>query len=106
MGFPDEAFFERLRDDSFLDAGAKAVLLACGCTFDQVEEALRAIFKRIAVPYSPHKAATIRRAEIGGLLKRCHLKSEPDQRWNASRDFLAVGYTASHPEAMMPRRVA
>jgi len=74
--FPDDAFFARLRNGKFLDQDAIDVLNSCGISQDEIEESIRGIFKQIAVPYSPHKAASIRRAEIRSLLKQCRLKSE------------------------------
>jgi len=74
--FPDDAFFARLRNGKFLDQDAIDVLNSCGISKDEIEESIRGVFKQIAVPYSPHKAASIRRAEIRALLKQCRLKSE------------------------------
>jgi len=74
--YPDDAFYDTLRDGNFLEQDAMDVLARCGCFAEELEEALRAVFQQIAVPYSPHKAKSIRRAEVGAVLKQCKLKTE------------------------------
>lgn len=76
FNFPDDAWFEKLRSGEFLDSDAENVLRSVNCTLEELEEALREVFMQIAVPYSPHKAQTIRFAEIAAVLKQCRLKSE------------------------------
>jgi len=73
--YPDDAFYARFREGDFLDDDAVELLERCDCTMEEVEDAIREAFQKIAVPYSPHKGAGIRRAEIGALLKQCRLKS-------------------------------
>jgi len=75
--YPDDAFYQRLREGSqggLLDKGAKEVMAKCNVRLEEVEDVIRAAFQQIAVPYSPHKAASIRRAEVAALIKQCSLK--------------------------------
>jgi len=72
--FPDEDFFTTLGET--LDNDAIELVKRCGFNMAELEEALRAMFQQIAVPYSPHKASSIRKAEISGVLKQCRLKTE------------------------------
>lgn len=69
--FPDEAFYERVRNNQHLDAASQEMLSTAGITPKELEEALRYVFKNIAVEYSPHSAQNIRQAQLKDVLKRC-----------------------------------
>jgi len=72
--FPEEPFYEQFRKGEILSKQDMAVLADCGISPDEVVRALKGALKRIAVPYSPHKAATIRRAELQALLDEVTLR--------------------------------
>ncbi|CAK0893777.1 unnamed protein product [Prorocentrum cordatum] len=38
---------------------------------DDLEKALRHVFRKIAVPFSPHKSQNVREAELTDILNRC-----------------------------------
>jgi len=73
--YPDEAFYKDLTDGKILDTAGMQVLADCGIELPELESALRKVFKRIAVPYSPHRPATIRQAELKALLSNCRTKN-------------------------------
>eukprot|EP00411_Alexandrium_monilatum_P007485 CAMPEP_0175288512 /NCGR_PEP_ID=MMETSP0093-20121207/54847_1 /TAXON_ID=311494 /ORGANISM="Alexandrium monilatum, Strain CCMP3105" /LENGTH=102 /DNA_ID=CAMNT_0016584071 /DNA_START=80 /DNA_END=385 /DNA_ORIENTATION=+ len=66
--FPDEDFYSRLLRGDYLKPQDMAVLDDCSITLAEVETALRKVFKRIAVPYSPHRPQNIRHAELQSLM--------------------------------------
>jgi len=78
--FPDESFYEELRQGSLLDEDATKVLQRCGCSMDDLEWAVRAVFSKIALPYSPHKSSDIRKVEVATLLRQCRLKNERERK--------------------------
>merc|ERR1712019_38561 len=62
--FPDDDFYCQLLAGQFLDVSSEALLRERGIELKHVESALREVFKKIAMPYSPHRPESIRRAEI------------------------------------------
>mmetsp|Transcript_126349 Transcript_126349/g.365742 ORF Transcript_126349/g.365742 Transcript_126349/m.365742 type:complete len:1077 (+) Transcript_126349:55-3285(+) len=74
FAFPDQAFFDSLLDGSLLGEVGSGVITDCGFTMETVVEALRQVLKRIALPYSPHRPASIRRAELSALIQQCTLQ--------------------------------
>lgn len=73
--FPDSAFYTRLHTGDFLTLDGYMLLRKACITTHQVEEGLRALFNQIALPYSPHRPASVRQMELRNLLKRATLKS-------------------------------
>jgi len=69
--YPDEEFLQRIGIGDDLDAAAKGILDKEGISLSELESALRQLFKLIAMPYSPHKSAAIREAELQDVIKRC-----------------------------------
>jgi hypothetical protein len=72
--YPDEAFFASLKDGTLLDFEAEAMLRKEGFSLEDVEKSLRQVFKKIALPFSPHKSTNVREAELRDILKVCHLR--------------------------------
>lgn len=72
--YPEEAYFERVRQGVEIDQDAAALLMEKGHDMEQMEKALRHVFNQIASPFSPHKATGIRIAEIKDLLRRCTIR--------------------------------
>lgn len=69
--FPDEAFYQSLLDSSLLGDDGTSMLRSHQIEPLDVVEALKQVFQRIAVPYSPHRPESIRRAELKALLRQC-----------------------------------
>jgi len=76
--FPDEAFYERLLSGQVLDRSCMRFLQSEGIDAEELAKVLKLVFQRIAVPFSPHKTANIRSAELGDLLKECTLRPKAD----------------------------
>jgi len=72
--FPDEAFYAALRRGEILDSSCANFLRSEGVELADLENVFRQVFCRIAVPFSPHKSANIRKAELHDLLKECRLR--------------------------------
>jgi len=87
FNFPDEVYYARLVAGQVLDADSQALLHDRGIELRDVERALREVFMRIALPYSPHRAESIRKAEIQAIYKQCMLKTNnlPVERVGTSR---------------------
>lgn len=74
--YPTEDYYERLAKEQELDAGAMALITAEDISLSDLEEALRKVFLRIALPFSPHKTANVRMAELKDILKNCQLSGD------------------------------
>lgn len=76
--FPDDEFFKKLHNDEIVAGGAQGrqVLAENGITLQDVEDAIRLMFTFIALPFSPHKSAVVRAAEIEDILTRCMKMTE------------------------------
>jgi len=87
--FPNDAYYKRLRDGKELNQNATNLLASEGIMLDELENVLRQVFMRIAVPFSPHKSANIRDAELLDIMKHCQLRprSIEAQRKSLKRDF-------------------
>lgn len=72
--FPDDNFYTGLQNGTFLNEEDQDVIRRCEITLTEIIRALKDMFQKIAVPYSPHKATSIRQAEVVVLLKQCRLK--------------------------------
>eukprot|EP00929_Paragymnodinium_shiwhaense_P050059 TRINITY_DN25237_c0_g1_i1.p1 TRINITY_DN25237_c0_g1~~TRINITY_DN25237_c0_g1_i1.p1 ORF type:complete len:1327 (+),score=278.77 TRINITY_DN25237_c0_g1_i1:68-4048(+) len=72
--FPSEEFYNRLLAGQELDDSARKLLEGYDIEMEELADALRNAFMRIALPFSPHKSATIRVAEIVDLMKQCPLR--------------------------------
>jgi len=72
--FPDEEFYEKLHRDEIIQdgAGGRKLLEENGTTLEEVEQAIRAIFMTIALPFSPHRSGAVREAEMTDILHRCN----------------------------------
>lgn len=70
--YPDELFYQDFANGRLLEEEGYSVLKAARLDIGDITKALRGIFSRIAVPYSPHGRAVIRKAELQALLNLCH----------------------------------
>lgn len=72
--YPNAAFYEKLRTGALLDDAGWSLLQAESVDKEELEEAIRAICKKIALPFSPHKSAGVRKAEMLNILERCSME--------------------------------
>merc|ERR1712176_267839 len=61
--YPDEGYFKKVRAGKTVDERARKFLHREGIDDETFESALRQVFMRIALPFSPHKTHAIRKAE-------------------------------------------
>jgi hypothetical protein len=76
FSYPDEVYFKRIRTGKGLDAGALRLIHREGIDNQTLETALRQVFMRIALPFSPHKTARVRQAELQDILKQCSFRED------------------------------
>eukprot|EP00927_Polykrikos_kofoidii_P061718 TRINITY_DN5655_c0_g1_i2.p1 TRINITY_DN5655_c0_g1~~TRINITY_DN5655_c0_g1_i2.p1 ORF type:complete len:1184 (-),score=202.56 TRINITY_DN5655_c0_g1_i2:24-3482(-) len=76
--FPDEKFYLDLVDGNLLPKSSMQVLNACKITLWEVETSIKKVFNRISFPYSPHRPAAFRTAEVQAVLKE--IQYSPDFR--------------------------
>eukprot|EP00448_Togula_jolla_P027826 CAMPEP_0170652904 /NCGR_PEP_ID=MMETSP0224-20130122/47136_1 /TAXON_ID=285029 /ORGANISM="Togula jolla, Strain CCCM 725" /LENGTH=424 /DNA_ID=CAMNT_0010984767 /DNA_START=342 /DNA_END=1616 /DNA_ORIENTATION=+ len=69
--FPTQEFYDGLHDGRSISPEAMELIQREGNTPDQLERAIRQVFLQIALPFSPHKSARIRQAELKDILKHC-----------------------------------
>jgi len=96
--FPQDTFYTDLLQGRFLDESGHELLKQHSIKLQDVESALRELFKKIAVPYSPHRPESIRKAEVKALLKLCNLSDWGDERcivqsFDAGRSEFTLGRT-------------
>eukprot|EP00931_Biecheleriopsis_adriatica_P051162 TRINITY_DN29649_c0_g2_i1.p1 TRINITY_DN29649_c0_g2~~TRINITY_DN29649_c0_g2_i1.p1 ORF type:complete len:917 (+),score=153.65 TRINITY_DN29649_c0_g2_i1:111-2861(+) len=72
--YPDETFFKRMGSGELLTEDDMRLLKSQDITFSELETAVRHVFTKIAVPFSPHKSSAMRAAEISSILQRCKPK--------------------------------
>merc|ERR1719271_859124 len=76
---PDEEFYQRLHRGEIIGAEGCRILEDNGSTLQETEDAIRSVFKMIALPYSPQKSEAVRKAEIEDILKRCMVVTAPQR---------------------------
>jgi len=69
--YPDDAFYKKLSNGELLTESENDLLRDEGISVDDLEKALRHVFKKIALPFSPHKSGNVREAELTDILRRC-----------------------------------
>lgn len=69
--YPGEEFYKQLREGDLLTEKEGDLIKDEGITMDDLEKALRHVFKKIAVPFSPHKSQLVREAELTDIIRRC-----------------------------------
>jgi len=74
--FPDDEYYERLRQGTQLQESARKLLAEQNITLPDLAECLQQVFLRIAVPFSPHRPASIRQAELKDILRHCTKQNE------------------------------
>ena len=68
--YPDDVWYQQLRTGKIVNADGVELLSKQGFSLEDVERAIRHLFLKIALPFSPHKSANVRFAEIADILKR------------------------------------
>lgn len=71
FAYPDDRFWQRLRGGQMFDGDTMDMIEKEGIKLDDIDNAFQGVFKNIALPFSPHKSANIREAELVNILKRC-----------------------------------
>jgi len=74
--YPDEAYYQKIRDGTALPPEARQLILNEGIHMEDLEKTLRKVFKKIAVPFSPHKSGNVRNAELRDIMRRCQSSVE------------------------------
>lgn len=74
--YPDEEFYAKILSGEFLNEDATDLLRSEGVTPEDVVNAIRRVFLKIALPFSPHKTKQVREAELHDILKRCNISIE------------------------------
>eukprot|EP00930_Biecheleria_cincta_P019351 TRINITY_DN14790_c0_g1_i2.p1 TRINITY_DN14790_c0_g1~~TRINITY_DN14790_c0_g1_i2.p1 ORF type:complete len:347 (-),score=52.20 TRINITY_DN14790_c0_g1_i2:112-1056(-) len=69
--YPDESFYRDFRNGHFLSESAQYLLDSESISLEQAAEAIKQVFSRISIDFSPHKSQSIRAAEVGQILDRC-----------------------------------
>eukprot|EP00448_Togula_jolla_P025066 CAMPEP_0170578494 /NCGR_PEP_ID=MMETSP0224-20130122/5483_1 /TAXON_ID=285029 /ORGANISM="Togula jolla, Strain CCCM 725" /LENGTH=625 /DNA_ID=CAMNT_0010901461 /DNA_START=392 /DNA_END=2269 /DNA_ORIENTATION=+ len=75
--YPDETFYKRLLAGRILNDEDLKVINAEGVTLLEVASAIREVCVQISLPFSPHKSANIRHAEVEDIMMRCCTLTEP-----------------------------
>eukprot|EP00931_Biecheleriopsis_adriatica_P049276 TRINITY_DN28503_c0_g1_i1.p1 TRINITY_DN28503_c0_g1~~TRINITY_DN28503_c0_g1_i1.p1 ORF type:complete len:1026 (+),score=146.08 TRINITY_DN28503_c0_g1_i1:22-3078(+) len=69
--YPTEDFFREFRTGRFLTQADHDVLLSNSVSLVDAEKAIRHVFTKIAISFSPHRSQDIRIAEIMRIMQRC-----------------------------------
>ena len=69
---------EALGTGDKLPSKAAEILQSENIELDEVVEAVQKIFVKIALPFSPHKATTIKQTEMDAILGRCTFRQRSD----------------------------
>jgi len=80
FSYPDNAWYDELLAGNVLKESDLEILATYSVTLQDVSVSLRALFRNIAVQYSPHRAASIRCVEVEALLGRCVLSGDLNAR--------------------------
>jgi CRP-like cAMP-binding protein len=71
---PDEAFYAGLTRGDLMSKQARDLVLETGFSLSEVAACVRQVFKRIVLPYSPHRPASSRKPELQKVLKACRTR--------------------------------
>jgi hypothetical protein len=69
--YPTDSFYSKLRSGKYFSAGATGILKNEGIELAEVEKAIRQVFTKISLPFSPHKTSNVRNAELTDIVERC-----------------------------------
>jgi len=73
--YPDEAYYEALVGGGELEPSTFEILRSKGIDLDELCDSIRKVFQTIAMPFSPHKTAKIRNAELIDIIERCRIRT-------------------------------
>lgn len=91
--YPDEDWYTNLRNGDVISKDSTTMLLGMGVTLEEIGQAIRQVFLKIALPFSPHKSGNVRSAEIADIMKRCITRSGQQPRLSQSGHSI---YVPSH----------
>jgi len=77
--YPDDAFLEGISCGKGLTNHDIDLLRAQGISLEEVTHAIRQVSLKISLPFSPHKAAKLRQAELEHILDRCKVRENVQQ---------------------------
>lgn len=100
--YPTDDFYTKLRQGNFLNQQGQQKLESYSVDLKKLEEVLRQIFQKIAVPYSPHAAETVRQAQLQHIVKDLSFKQEDPFTPQGSLDMV-VGHRTESPRRLEPR---
>lgn len=69
--YPDDDFYRRLLAGQLLSEDQQALIEQEGVGLADAVQAIRQVFLKIALPFSPQKSKSVREAELNDILKRC-----------------------------------
>jgi len=95
FSYPDDNFYTKLVSGHFLPFASLHLLEDEGIFLADLERALRQVFKNIAIPFSPHKSANIRQAELADILRRCRWQGDWAGKRRSRRHSLRSQTSAS-----------
>jgi len=93
--YPDEKFYMQLLDGTLLPRSSMQVLRSCDVTLQEVDHGIRKVFNRISLPYSPHRPAEFRRAEVLDFLRQCEYNPSKTSKRKARRANFGDGSVKS-----------
>jgi hypothetical protein len=68
--YPDDDWYQALRRGKIINTEGMDLIAQQGFTIGDAELAIKNVFTKIALPFSPHKSSTVRYAEIMDIMKR------------------------------------
>mmetsp|Transcript_107302 Transcript_107302/g.308719 ORF Transcript_107302/g.308719 Transcript_107302/m.308719 type:complete len:1278 (+) Transcript_107302:90-3923(+) len=74
--YPDEQWYERMQKGDILGQEARVMLEQNSIDLSEVVATIKELLKKISQPYSPHRSANIRRAEVMAVLKQCRFRDQ------------------------------
>jgi hypothetical protein len=89
--YPDENFYMQLVNGSLLNDSCMKVLQNCQISLFEVEAGIKKVFNRISFPYSPHRPAKFRKAEVMDFLKQCKYRKTMEKSRHRRPDATTQG---------------
>eukprot|EP00930_Biecheleria_cincta_P062860 TRINITY_DN4830_c0_g1_i13.p1 TRINITY_DN4830_c0_g1~~TRINITY_DN4830_c0_g1_i13.p1 ORF type:complete len:912 (-),score=143.96 TRINITY_DN4830_c0_g1_i13:216-2951(-) len=86
--YPNEDFFKKMGTGELLTEGDVRLLHSQDISLSELEAAVRQVFTKIALPFSPHKSSAMRAAEILSILQRCKAKRKTTYGIESLPDFV------------------
>jgi len=97
--YPDDAFYDLLGRGEGLSDVDKQLLFAEDIALTDFVEAVRHVFMKIARPFSPHKSASVRMAELTDILRHCPVLSPEDRQKGGHGSHIGSPTLSPYPRA-------